>query len=74
MITTICLDKLVPVRNRSAATEVEDVSPELEHPPSTPTWVKVFAVAFLILLLAIAVMLLHGAISGQGPFDQVRHS
>ena len=37
--------------------------------PKTPRWVKVFGVAFAILLLGIAVMFVHGVMTGTGPFQ-----
>ena len=40
-----------------------------ERPPSMPRWVKGFSLAFLVLLLAIAVMMAHGILAGQGPFQ-----
>ena len=42
---------------------------DFERPPSTPRWVKAFGLAFLVLLLAIAVMVIHGIVTGQGPFQ-----
>ena len=40
-----------------------------ERPPSMPRWVKAFGLAFVVLLLAIAVMVVHGIVAGQGPFQ-----
>ena len=42
---------------------------EIEPAPTTPRWVKVFGVGFLVLLLGIAVMLVHGFMTGTGPFQ-----
>ncbi|HEX5505326.1 MAG TPA: hypothetical protein VFW96_22095 [Thermomicrobiales bacterium] len=43
-------------------------APDREAPPSTPRWVKAFGIAFLVLLLAIAVMMARGHLSGgHGP-------
>ncbi len=34
--------------------------PDRESPPSTPLWVKVFGIAFLVLVLLIAIMIAGG--------------
>ncbi len=38
-------------------------------PPKTPRWVKFFAIGFAVLLLGIAVMFVHGVMTGTGPFQ-----
>ena len=38
-------------------------------PPKTPRWVKFFAIGFAVLLLGIAVMFVHGFMTGTGPFQ-----
>ena len=48
--------------------EIEDVR-QLEPAPAMPRWVKLFGLAFLLLLVAIAIMMVHGITSGQGPFE-----
>jgi hypothetical protein len=42
-------------------------------PPGTPRWVKLFGIAFLILILITAVMVGHGLITGHGPFIHQMH-
>ncbi len=42
-------------------------------PPATPRWVKLFGIAFLILILLIAVMVGHGLITGHGPLTHQMH-
>ncbi len=38
-------------------------------PPNTPRWVKMFGIGFVLLLLGIAVMFVHGFMTGTGPFQ-----
>jgi hypothetical protein len=42
-------------------------------PPAPPRWVKLFGIAFLILILLTAVMVGHGLITGHGPFTHQMH-
>jgi hypothetical protein len=49
---------------------------ELGRPPSVPRWVKAFGLAFLVLVLAIGILMIHGLVTGQGPFEHqspIRH-
>ena len=45
---------------------------ELAAPP-TPRWVKMFGIAFLLVILLVLVMVAHGVITGQGPFQHAMH-
>jgi hypothetical protein len=58
-------DETPPMRSKRHLREGDD----FEAAPSMPRWVKAFGIAFLVLLVAIAIMMVHGAVSGQGPFE-----
>ena len=51
--------------------ETRDES-ELAAPPR-PRWVKTFGIAFLLVILLVIVMVAHGMITGQGPFQHGMH-
>ena len=59
-------DPLIPSNPDKAP---DDEPFDLEPAPETPRWVKIFAVAFVLLILLFAVMVTHGLLSHQGPFD-----
>jgi hypothetical protein len=45
------------------------MEPDLGPAPSTPRWLKVFGIAFLVLVLLVAIMMAHGMMAGgHGPF------
>ena len=57
-----------PTRSAERDQEIEDIH-QLGPAPAMPRWVKVFGLAFLLLLVAIGIMIVHGITSGQGPFE-----
>jgi hypothetical protein len=60
------------IKPTSADPEETRDSPELAAPP-TPRWVKAFGIAFLLVIVLVIVMLAHGLITGQGPFEHGMH-
>ncbi|MFN2528036.1 MAG: hypothetical protein ABR584_04905 [Candidatus Baltobacteraceae bacterium] len=52
--------------NRSTAETVRASDP---GPPPAPRWVKVFGTMLAALVLAVAVMVIHGSMGGHGPFN-----
>ena len=59
---------------KTTTTDPEETrdSPEPAAPP-TPRWVKAFGIAFLLVILLVIVMVAHGLITGQGPFQHGMH-
>ena len=59
---------------KTTTTDPEETrdAPDVAAPP-TPRWVKTFGIAFLLVILLVIVMVAHGMITGQGPFQHGMH-